>query len=108
MTQSYLNALQELEDNPELTVEEVVRRHTSGIKWDRELKGNLRKRKKLSNLTITTSEKLCTDHSSPRIAMLTTSFTEKVSMDRIFPNSSSENRVICVPGKGSEKSVFSY
>ena len=45
ITQSYLNALQELEDNPELIVEEVVRRHTSGIKWDRELRNNLRRRK---------------------------------------------------------------
>ena len=30
----------------------------------------------------------------------------KYQMDRIFPDSSSENRVICVPGKGSKK-IFS-
>ena len=46
MTQEYLNALQELEENPELTVEEVTRRHSSNIKWDRELMNNLEKDKK--------------------------------------------------------------
>ena len=42
MTQAYLNALQEREDNPELTPDEAVRRHAKNIKWDGNLKNNLK------------------------------------------------------------------
>ena len=43
----YLGALRELEDSksPDLTVDEVARRHSSNLRWDRELKNNLRRRK---------------------------------------------------------------
>ena len=37
---------QELEENPELTVEEVTRRHSRKIKWDRELMNNLEAKEK--------------------------------------------------------------
>ena len=46
MTQDYLDALSELEENPELTVEEVVVRHASNFKWNRELINNLKRKKK--------------------------------------------------------------
>ena len=103
ITQSYLNALQELEDNPELIVEEVVRRHTSGIKWDRELRNNLRRRKPVQF----NDDYLRKVAYRPFVA--TNCYADyvfiqmKYQMDRIFPNSSSENRVICVPGIGSNK-----
>ena len=103
MTQSYLNALQELEDNPELTVEQVVRRHTSGIKWDRELENNLRRRK-TPQFDCAYIRKV-----AYRPFVATNCYADyifiqmKYQMDRIFPNNSSENRVICVPGIGSQK-----
>ena len=46
MTEEYLNALSEFEENPKLTVDEVTRRYATNIKWDRELKNNLKRKKK--------------------------------------------------------------
>ena len=48
MTQDYLAAIADLEQNPEVTEEEVARRHTANIKWDGNLKHKL-KRKVITN-----------------------------------------------------------
>ena len=103
MTQSYLHALQELKENPELTVEEVVQKHTSGIKWDRELENNLRRKKKPQfdyeyTRKVTYRPFVATNCYADYIFV-----QMKYQLDRIFPDSSSENRVICVPGLGSKK-----
>ena len=45
MTQDYLAALSELKAKPNLTVDEVTRRYSTNIKWDRELKNNLKRKK---------------------------------------------------------------
>ena len=103
MTQSYLNSLQELESNPQLTVEEVIRRHTLGIKWDGEVKGQLRQKKR----TQFDNDYIRKVVYRPFVAThcyADYTFTQrKYQLDRIFPDSSSENRVICVPGIGSKK-----
>ena len=71
MTQNYLDALSELEDNPELTVDESWYASIPHIKWDdRELRTRLKQKKK-RNLRMATSEKLHIDHLLPRIVMLT-------------------------------------
>ena len=103
MTESYLNALQELEYNPRFTVEEVVRRHTLGIKWDRELENNLRRRKK-SQFNEDYIRKIVYRPFVKANCYVSYIFIQmKYQMDRIFPDSISENRVICVPGIGSKK-----
>ena len=103
MTQSYLNSLQELENNPQLTVEEVIRRYTLGMKWDGEVKGQLRQKKR----TQFDNNYIRKVVYRPFVAMhcyADYTFTQrKYQLDRIFPESSSENRVICVPGIGSKK-----
>ena len=91
---------EEREGNPELTVEQVVRRHTSNIKWDRELKGNLRQKKKTEFDDNYIRKVVYRPFVATNCYADYTLCTEKVSMDRIFPNSSSENSVICVPSKG--------
>ena len=106
MTEEYLNALSEFEENPKLTVDEVTRRYATNIKWDRELKNNLKRKKKTifdeklhpksCASTICHYELLCRLHFAQM----------KYQMDRIFPYASSENRVICVSGIGSKR-VFS-
>ena len=81
--------------------------YLKNIKWDRELKNNLRRKKK-TNLIMATSEKLRTARLLPRIVMLTISlYNENIKWIAFFPDSSSENRVICVPGTGS-KNRFLY
>ena len=103
MTQDYLDALSELEDNPEVSVDEVASRHNESIKWNGELKSKLKGQKK------TEFEEDCIQKVlyRPFIAMncyIDYTFVQmKFQMDQIFPDSSSENRVICVPGIGSKK-----
>ena len=106
MTQEYLNAFSEFEQSPKLTVDEVVSRHNSNIKWDRELKNNLKRKKK------TEFEEKYIRKTAYRPFIVTNCYADytfaqvKAQQDRIFPDGSSENRVICVPNKGS-KNPFS-
>ena len=103
MTESYLNALQELEYNPRLTVEEVVRRHTLGIKWDRELENNLQRGKKARFNEDYIRKVMYRPFVKANCYVNYIFIQMKYQMDRIFPDSTSENRVICVPGIGSKK-----
>ena len=106
MTEDYLAALSELEANPELIADEVARRYTSNISWDRELRNNLRRRKP------TEFNEDYIRKVAYRPFIKTNCYADyifiqmKYQMDRIFPDNSSKNRVICVPGKGL-KSPFS-
>ena len=102
MTEDYLAALSELEANPELIADEVARRYTSNISWDRELRNNLRRRKP------TEFNEDYIRKVAYRPFIKTNCYADyifiqmKYQMDRIFPDNSSKNRVICVPGIGAK------
>ncbi len=106
MAQEYIAAISELEENPELTMDEAAGRHSSYIKWNRELKNNLKRKKK------TQFEDDYIRKAAYRPFIATNCYADytfsqmKYQVDRIFPDSSSENQVICVPSKGL-KSPFS-
>ena len=103
MTQNYLAALSELEENPELTLDEVMSQYSSNIKWAGNLINNLKQRKK----TELNDDYIRRVIYRPFIA--TNCYADDVfihrkhQMDQIFPDSSSENRIICVPGIGGKK-----
>ena len=44
MVQDYLAARSELKKNPELTVDEAARHHSSNIKWSQELKNRMQRK----------------------------------------------------------------
>ena len=106
MTQDYIAALSEIEGNPKLTEDAAVRRHSSNLKWDLNLKDNLKRKKK------TEFEEDYIRKVVYRPFIATNCYANyifaqrKYQMDKIFPDSSSENRVICVPGIGT-KNPFS-
>ena len=103
MTQDYLAALAEIEENPELTVDAVARRHSLNLKWDREIKKNL-KREKKTEFGEDYIRKALYRPFVPTNCYADYIFVQmKLRMDRIFPDNSSKNRVICVPGVGSTK-----
>ena len=103
MTRNYLAALSDKQQDPQLTDDDAARRHSSDIKWDRELKNKLKRKKK------TEFEEGYMRKSAYRPFVATncyadyTFITMKYQTDRIFPDNSSENRVICVPGIGTTK-----
>ena len=106
MTRDYLTVVSDLEENHGLTVEEVTHCYSLNIKLDDTLRNRLKQKKKTE----------FDDGYIRRVAYRPfiatncyadyTFITRKGQMDKIFPDSSSENRVICVPGKGL-KSPFS-
>ena len=104
MTQDYLNALEELDANAELTVEEAAHRHSSHIKWDRELLNNLQRRRKTEFHGKYLRKVAYRPFVATNCYMDYVFIQMKYQTDRIFPDSSSENHVICVPGIGTNKS----
>ena len=103
MTQDYLNALSEFQTNPNLTVDEVARKHTKNIRWSGNLKDNLKRKKN----TLFMDDYIRRTAYRPFVTMNGyvnyTFIHSKHHMDRVFPESSSENRVICVLGIGGKK-----
>ena len=106
MVQDYLAAISEIERNPDLAVDDISRKHSSYIKWNRELANNLKRKKK------TEFEENYIRKAAYRPFITINCYADytfsqmKYQVDRIFPDSFSENRVICVPSKGS-KNPFS-
>ncbi len=102
MTQDYLGALSELEENPDLTLNKAMNLHNSNIKWDGDLK-----EKRLKHQQKTEYDERHIRKVLYRPFIATNCYADnffvqrKAQMDKIFPNSSFENRVICVPGIGS-------
>ena len=100
-TEDFLGAMQTHKENPNLTTDQVARLHSSHIRWDRELKNNLKREKKI----IFEPKKIRETQYRPFVKQ--NCYVEYVivqfkgQMDRIFPHSSTENRAICVPGIGS-------
>ena len=106
MTQEYLAAISELEENSNLSVDEVVRLYSTNIKWDDTLKNRLKQGKK-TKFTDSYIRKVAY---RPFVATNCyadyTFITRKGQMDKIFPGSLNENQVICATGVGS-KILFS-
>lgn len=105
MVDDYLDALQEFQDShyPDLTVNEVARRHSSNLRWDDKLKSQIERR-------------VATEFSStlvrevayrPFVKLYLYSdriFSQRPALSgEIFPTPDSENRAICVPGVGASK-----
>ena len=103
MTQDYLAAIADLEQNPDFTEDEAARRHSASVKWDGNLKNKL-KRKIKSKFADNYIRKVLYRPFVPTNCYADQIFAQRRGqMDKIFPEDTSENRVICVPGIGSKK-----
>ena len=104
MTQDYLAALSELKATPELTVDEAIRSYTMNVKWDGELKGNLRQEKNTKFDENYIRKVVYRPFIATNCYANYIFLQRKYQMERIFPDNLSENCVICVPGISSKKS----
>ena len=101
----YTGALQELERRKahDLDLDEIVARHSSNVRWDRELRNNLSRRKGVvyspTNIWKTQYRPFVKQHCYVDYVLV----NNKYKMDSIFPAPDSDNRAICVPGVGSTK-----
>ena len=104
MTDEYLGAISELENNSEHTVDEAARRHSVNIAWVSNLRQKL-KRKKKTEYSETYVRKVMFRPFIPIYCYADETFAiSKYRMDQIFPDNASRNSVICVTGKASTKS----
>ena len=105
MIENYQDALDEVHaaQTNALDLDEIVGRYSSSVRWDRELKNNLRRRKVVAysqnNLWTTQYRPFVKQNCYVEYILV----NNKYKMDGIFPTSDSENRAICVPGVGSVK-----
>ena len=99
----YMGALHVREEHPEYSVDDAVERYSTNVRWDRELKNNLRRRKQVKysqdNLWTTQYRPYVKQHCYVEYVLV----NNKYQMDRIFPAIDSDNRAICVPGVSSTK-----
>ena len=106
MTEDYIAAYSDIERNPQNSVDAAASAHSSNLKWDRALKDNLKRKKKNE------FENSYIRKAAYRPFVATNCYADytfancKYQIDRIFPDSSSENRLICVPSIGG-KNPFS-
>ncbi len=114
LTEDYLTALSEFEAtlkaSPELltnknalkaVVEKITQRHNSNSKWNSELMDDLKRKKKTEFDNNYVRKVMYRPFVATNCYADYTFIHRKYQMDRIFPNSSSENRVICLPNRGA-------
>ncbi len=103
MVGDYQGAMLIREKCPEYTVDEATSRYSSNVRWNRELKNNLRRRKtvtySISNIWKAQYRPFVKQYCYLDYVLVNV----KSSMDSIFPEADTENRTICVPGIGSKK-----
>ena len=106
MVENYRAALAELENLPNATradVEDIARHHSSNLRWDLNLRNNLRSKKSISyqrkHIVKCQYRPFVKQHCYLEYVLA----NSKYQMDRVFPFGVGENRAICVTGKGSTK-----
>ena len=103
MVDDYRSALEFRQEHPDCPVDDVAGRYSSHVRWDRELKNNLRRGKGVvyspDNVRATHYRPFVKQHCYVDYVLV----NNKYQMDRVFPSPDSENRAICVPGVGSRK-----
>ena len=102
MTRNYIAAISELEENPKLTLDDIVLRYSTNIKWDDTLKNRLKQKKKTEFKDGYIRKVAYRPFIATNCYGDYTFITRKGQMDKIFPNCLSENRVICATGVGSK------
>ena len=103
MTEDYLAAISELEKDSDIPASEAARRNSSNLKWNDELEQDLLRRRKTEYDEGVIRRVAYRPFVASNCYADYTFIQRKYQMDRIFPDGSRENRVICVPGIGSTK-----
>ena len=100
------NRHQDLKEQFALAAEEAARSHSSNLKWDANLRDNLRRQQRTEYDAGYIRKAAYRPFVATNCYADYTLINSKYLMDRIFPNSSSENQLICVPNIGAAKRIF--
>ena len=105
MIGSYCDTLEGIRENKDgkVDMDDIVRRHSMGLRWDREFKNHLRYRRAIAYA----GDRLWRAQYRPFVKQYCYAeyiFAQrKYQQDSIFPDDNSRNRAICVPGISSAK-----
>ena len=103
MVRDYMGAMVLRERRPDYSVEAAANEHSSDVRWDRELKNNLRRGRSTSysadRIRRTQYRPFVRSHCYVDYVLV----NNKYQQDRIFPLGDHANRAICISGKGSTK-----
>ena len=109
MVGDYMGAIHVREERPEYTVDDAVRLHSKNLRWDRELKNNLRRgrmvKHSVDNVWVTQYRPFVRQHCYVEYVLV----NNKYQQDRIFPPPTPEvrtlggNRAIGIPTVGDTK-----
>ena len=107
MIQNYSDALREWSESrttsDSQSLDSIVEKHSSHVRWDRELKNSLRRKKEVtwnsSRIWTTQYRPFVKQHCYVEYILV----NNKYQQDSIFPTKNTENLAICVPGVGSTK-----
>ena len=103
MVESYMGAMRVLDDNPRATVEEVESEHATHVRWDRELRNNLRRRRKVEYSAASVRKVQYRPFVKQHCYLENVLIKLKGHWERMFPEEDTENRAIYIPGIGSTK-----
>ncbi len=103
MVGDYMGAMQLREARPQETLDDVARAYSSNVRWDRELKNNLRRGRATTYSSARVSRVQYRPFVKQNCYVDYLLVSSKGQLDRIFPDKNTENRAICVPGMGSTK-----
>ncbi len=102
MIEDYSTALTMLGDNPTVQEAKIAsKQFTRNIHWDRELKNNLARKKKVDFSSVRIWKIQYRPFVKQHCYVEYTLVNMKYQQDRIFPEGDTENRAICMPGIGS-------
>ena len=103
MTDEYMSARDWLNDYPDKNVTEATKRHSESVIWDAKLQASL-KAGRIPNSHFSPPRKVAYRPFVNQHLYADEFFAQRPAQTRdIFPDASSENRAICVPGIGSTK-----
>ena len=100
-TEDYMGAILANQENHDLTIDEVTKLFSSHLRWDDQLKNNLKRLKKIVFETQKLRETQYRPFVKQNCYVEYVLITRKCQMDLIFPHNSTENCAICVSGIGS-------
>ena len=105
MVQNYCDALHDWNSGSDDSenLDRIIEQHSSHVRWDRELKNNLRRRKEVAY----SPDKIWVTQYRPFVKQCCyvdyTLVNNKYQQDSIFPTRNSDNLAVCVPSIGSTK-----
>ena len=103
MTDEYMSALDWLSDYPDKDVTEATKRHSKSVIWDVKLQTSL-KAGRIPNSPLSSPRKVVYRPFVNQHLYADEFFAQRPAQtSALFPNETSENRAICVPGVGSTK-----